>query len=241
MEKSVKKRNIIISIILAVVVLVVVTVWLSYYLSVQLPDIKKKEAELKAYNEFYAQTLAQFEEENQQLEDFEIDIAFLGDSLTMGYNVEQYYSQYKVTNRGIGGDTTHKLKDRLEVSVLAVQPKVCVMQIGGNNVNTMFEDYEEILITLKENLPSTKIVLVSHAPVSGPFADRIQTMAYNNVKIKFFAEKYGCEFVDIFTPLFDLETGGIMADCTVDGAHFTTKGWEIVTQAIKPVVDSLLG
>ncbi len=236
-----KKKIIILIVILVTLVLIATVAGVTYYLVVKLPEKKEKEEQLKQYYEFYAQKLVEYDNENKAYEDFEVDIAFIGDSLTAGYDVERYYSEYLVTNRGIGGETTYGLRDRLAVSVLDLKPKICVMLIGGNNPETMFDDYEDMLIAFQESIPETKIVLVSHAPTSGPdWGKRNELFTYNNVKIKLFAQKYGYEFVDIYTPMFDLETGEMNAEYTVDGAHFTVEGFGVVTDAIKPVVDKLL-
>ena len=53
--------------------------------------------------------ISRYIEENENYDDYEVDVAFLGDSLTDGYNVESYYPEYLVSNRGIGGDTTFDL------------------------------------------------------------------------------------------------------------------------------------
>ncbi len=232
-----KKRSIMILITAVVLILAAGAV---YYLAVKLPEKREQEKLQKEYDEFYAQMLAQYEQENQRYGDFEVDVAFLGDSITAGYDVESYYPEYVVANRGIGGETTYGLKERLAVSVLDLKPKVCVMLIGGNNIDTMFEDFEDILMAFREKLPDTKIVLISLSPTGGKYAGRNKTLAYNNVKIELLAQKYGYEFVDIFTPLFDLETGEMKAEYTPDGAHHTAQGYEIITGAVKPVVDRLL-
>lgn len=233
-----KKRNIIILIIVLLALLL--TVNIAYYLTVKLPEIKEKEKQLEEYREFYAQQLLNYENENKLYDPFVVDVAFLGDSITAGYDVKSYYPEYLVSNRGIGGETTYGLKDRLDVSVLDLKPKVCVMLIGGNNIDTMFQDYEDILIYFQKKLPETKIVLVSLSPTSDPIAERNKTLAYNNIKIKLLADKYGYEFVDIYTPLFDLETGKMKAEYTPDGAHHTAEGYKVITEAVKPVVDKLL-
>ncbi len=233
-----KKRNIIIIIVSLLVLAVTASVL--YYLLAELPKLREQEQWQEEYNRFYAKMLMQYDAENKMYADLQVDVAFLGDSITAGYDIKSYYPEYLVTNRGIGGETTHGLKDRLVVSVLELKPKVCVMLIGGNNIDTMFQDYEQMLIAFRETIPETKIVLVSLSPTSGAYAERNKTLAYNNVKIKLLAEKYGYAFVDIYTPLFDLETGAMKAEYTPDGAHHTAQGYEVITEAIKPVVDKLL-
>ena len=74
--------------------------------------------------QYTANKLAAYAVENEQFDDYEMDVVFLGDSLTDGYPLEQFYPQFKVTNRGIGGDTTFTLQNRLQTSVLDLKPKV---------------------------------------------------------------------------------------------------------------------
>lgn len=202
---------------------------------------RQQQEELNQMVQQYRQSkLAAFAAENEALADRQVDVAFIGDSLTEGYPLARFYPQYTVTNRGIGGDTTHTLYERLEVSVVALKPKVVVLLIGGNNLDTMFADYEDILRVLSQQLPETKVVVLSLTAMSGDWGHKNQLAAYNNVKIRLLAEKYGYPYVDLFTPLFDLETGQLKAEYTTDGAHLTEAGYGVLTQAITPVLDQLL-
>ena len=211
-----------------------------YLFGYYLPEMEKEAEHERLVREYFAQKLATYEAENQTYADFEVDVAFLGDSLTDGYDLKAYYPQFKVANRGIGGETTHGLEQRMQVSLYDLKPKVAVMLIGGNNLKTMFENYEKMLIGFKENLPDTKIVLCSLTAMGGRFAEKNQIASYNNVIIKKLAEKYGFEFVDLYTPLFDVESGEIYAEYTSDGAHLTPLGYEVLTAAITPVLTELL-
>jgi lysophospholipase L1-like esterase len=132
------------------------------------------------------------------------------------------------------------LEERLDVSLYAVQPKVAVMLIGANNMDTMLENYESILKSFKENAPRTKIVLLSLTSMSGEWGKKNQLAAYNNVQIKMYAEIYGYEYVDLYSALLNLETGEIYDEYTTDGGHLTPKGYEVLTNCIKPVLQKLI-
>jgi len=173
-------------------------------------DNKDKEHEQKVL-QYRLNKFAIYEEENEKYNDYEVDVAFLGDSLTDLYNVKDHYPQYLVSNRGIGGDKTFDLENRLQLSVYDLKPKVAVMLIGANNFTTMFENYESILKGFKENLPNTKVILLSLTSMSGNWVGVNELASYNNVKIKKLAEKYSFEYVDLFGPLFDLETVAIFS------------------------------
>ena len=235
-----KKRKIIIATV-AFSVLLVIGISLTYIFAVALPQKREKEQLLKAAQEYYDAKLAMYTAENEKYDDYEVDVAFLGDSLTDGYDLEKYFPQYLVLNRGIGGDTTFGLEKRLKVSVYDLKPKVAVMLIGANNFDTMFDNYENILKGFKENLPNTKIVLLSLTSMSQEWGKNNQKAAYNNVKIKLLSEKYGYEFVDLYSPLLNLETGEIYAEYTTDGGHLTSAGYEVLTNTITPALEQLLG
>lgn len=194
----------------------------------------------EAIRQYRAAKIESYITENSATEDYEIDVAFLGDSLTDGYPLEKFYPQFKVSNRGIGGETTTGLLERMQVSLYDLKPKVAVMLIGANNMDKMFDDYETILKGFQENVPDTKIVLLSLTSMSGEWGKKNQLAAYNNVKIKLLAEKYGYEFVDLYSPLMDLSTGEIRPEYTTDGGHLTEEGYKVLTAQITPAVEKQL-
>ena len=229
-----------IGILALILVIATICSGLIFYFGKYLPDKKQGEDFAKMMAEYYDSKVETFTKENQNIEAGEIDIAFIGDSLTDGYDLKHYYPEYLTANRGIGGDTTFGLEKRLKVSLYDIQPKVVVMLIGANNLNTMFENYENILISMKENLPHSDIVIVSLTSMGGSWGKNNNLAAFNNVKIKALAEKYGFSFVDVYTPLLNLEINEIYPEYTTDGGHLTPLGYEVMTAEIKPVVAELL-
>ena len=196
----------------------------------------------QAIQDYREAKLAQYRAENDRYADYEVEVAFLGDSLTDGYDLTKYYPQYVTANRGIGGDTTFDLEARLAVSVYELKPQVAVMLIGANNPYTMMENYEAILSGLKTNLPNTQVVLLSMTAMGGEiWGPKNPQAMQNNVCIEALAKKYDFTYVDLFTPLYDLSAGEVYAGYTVDGGHFTHEGYLAVTAQITPVLEQLLG
>ena len=120
---------------LALIALIIV------YFSVILPQKKAHERNMEILRQHYNTKVAQFMQENAEYDDYEADVAFIGDSLTEGYDLAVFYPQYVTVNRGIGGDTTFGLQDRLQVSLYDLKPKVVVMLIGANNIDSMLQNY----------------------------------------------------------------------------------------------------
>ena len=234
---SMKKKTWLIGGGVAVVLIAVAVV-----LAILLPKQKEKREFARQVAEYRAAKMEQYEKENAAYADYEVEVAFIGDSLTDGYDLAQYYPQYVTANRGIGGDTTYDVQGRLQVSLYDLKPQVVVMLIGANNSDTMLENYEDILVGLRDNLPGTEVVLLSMTAMGGEhWGSKNAQAAYNNVSIQLLAEKYGFAFVDLFTPLYDVETGEVYEGYTVDGGHFTHEGYTAVTAEITPVLQKILG
>ena len=212
------------------------------YFGFLLPQQRQREELSQQMQQYRDNKLAQYRAENDRYADYEVEVAFLGDSLTDLYDLDKYYPQYVTANRGIGGDTSFDLENRLQASVYDLKPQVIVMLIGANNPDTMLDNYESILKGLQENLPQTKVVLLSMTAMGGDhWGSKNQQAAYNNVSIQLLAEKYGFTFVDLFSPLYDVSTGEVYDGYTVDGGHFTDQGYTVITALVTPVLESLLG
>ena len=233
------KNKILIIISIALVAAIVASC--VYVFGFYLPDKKERAEYEQMIKAYYASKLSSYKDENERYADYEVDVAFLGDSLTDGYDVAQYYPQYTVANRGIGGETTYGLEERMSVSLYELKPKVAVILIGVNNINTMFDNYESMLVDIKEQLPETKIVICSLTAMGRDWGHKNQLATYNNVIIKKLADKHGMEFVDLYTPLFNEATGEIYDAYTTDGGHLTPLGYEVLTAAITPKLEKLLG
>ena len=88
-------------------------------------------------------------------------IVLAGDSITDFYNNYELFYEYTeksgkaVYNRGISGDTTNKLLERLESNVLCIEPEKVVYLIGTNDHAHGASD-EYILDNIKTIIEKTK-------------------------------------------------------------------------------------
>jgi len=233
------RKLILISIVAGLVVVTGGSTFLITYFSLK----KKHEAEKQKYAKWlfethYADRVSLFKEENKHLSN--VDISFVGDSLTEGYDVKTFYPTYNVVNRGIGGDTTFGVESRVDSSVYDVNPKIVSLLIGANNFDTMLENYENIVTKIRINLPSTKLVLCSLTSMSGNWGRNNKKAKNNNIEIQKIAERNGCAFVDLYSPLLDPETNELKAEYSLDGGHLKSAGYQVVTNTLMPIFQSLL-
>lgn len=234
----INKKNVII--IVSIVLLVALAAGPLYLFFDYIPYQREKEERIAVMKAYYDEKLALYKRENEEYADYEVDVAFIGDSLTDGYDVERFYFEYKVENRGIGGETTYGLLARLDVSVYDLKPRVIVMLIGANNMKTMLDDYEQLIIDIERNLPETKLIICSLTSMGREWGKNNHLAAYNNVIIKELSLKHSCIFVDLYTPLLNIETGEIFERYTTDGGHLTEEGYVVLTENIKPAIAEAL-
>lgn len=246
-------------VIILFVLLVILTGVLIYNHLIQKEKIQ--EAKELGASEFFAAILEggfnkrvnDFKEYNKCVK--EGGIVFVGDSLTENYNVYEYFKEYDVYNRGIGGDTTVGLLSRMEESVYALKPSIVVLLIGindfelveGSSVNSIFENICTIISKIKENCPDTKIILESLYPVYKKSASKIDVSCVinkDNNKIrevnKLLKTIKDVHYLDVNSKISD-EDGDILLDYTMEGLHVNTLGYHFITKIIKEEITKIRG
>ncbi len=177
------------------------------------------------------------------------ELLFMGDSITdfwrnptgnyAGKPVQdKYFSQWKVANFGIAGDTTQGVLYRLQDGEgKGFSPRAIMLMIGTNNTGTntageIAEGVGAVVQSLQASFPQAKILLLAIFPRSKA-ADPVRTkLADINKIIAKLADGDKVQYLDIGAGFLDAN-GEIPADVMSDGLHPTTKGYEIWAQAVK--------
>ena len=175
----------------------------------------------------------------------------VGDSITEGYDHTELFAEYTketgtpVYNRGISGDTSDRLLDRLEKTVLNIKPKNMVLLIGTNDLGVgadtdfIAENVEKIIEQSTKRCKNINIILESVYPINPKINKQgrrknsdIQLL---NEKLKAVAKKQKIHFVDLTDKLSD-KMGLLNAEYTYDGLHANAKAYEIITKAVLPLL-----
>lgn len=197
----------------------------------------EKKYTIANYYDYYVKKCESFIEDIKK--DKGADVVFLGDSITDWCDLNSYYPEYKVANRGIAGDTTSGLLDRLDFCAYALEPKIVYMMIGINNIDSMFENYESLLKEIKSNLPNSKALIASLTPISQEGGNKKVIAA--NKRIEEYSKNYSFTYLDLYSHMVDKDDYEQIDDsCFLDGLHPNAKGYEIMTSIIKPVIKDYL-
>ena len=92
------------------------------------------------------------------------DIVFLGNSITDGAEWAELFNRHNIKNRGISGDITQGILDRLD-PVVKGNPAKLFLLIGINDISrnipedTIVINIEQIIDEFQHNSPKTRITL----------------------------------------------------------------------------------
>jgi beta-glucosidase len=193
----------------------------------------------------------------------DIDLLFMGDSITdwwrnpgrgdpsnpqMGGKAvfEKYFGAMKVANFGIAGDTTQGVLYRLrDGEGQGFSPKAIMLMIGTNNAGNcssaeIAEGVGAVVLELRKDFPSAKILLLAIFPRADPGSDLRKTVAAVNPKIAKLEDRQHVFYLDIGDKFLAAD-GTIPPDIMGDKLHPTQKGYEIWAEAVKQPLAQLMG
>jgi lysophospholipase L1-like esterase len=171
------------------------------------------------------------------------DIVMLGDSITDLTRWHELIPGVAIQNRGISGDTTQGVLNRLD-PIVCGKPLALFLLIGTNDIpwyvftsdQTILKRYEAILKRFKEESPETKIFVQSILPRELRYKTRVLKL---NEQLKLLAKQYGCTYVELF-PHFSDKSGAMRHDISNDHLHLKADGYQIWVKVIQPYLDELV-
>jgi lysophospholipase L1-like esterase len=169
-------------------------------------------------------------------------VVLLGDSITEGWRINEYFPDKDFVNRGIGGQTTGEMLGRMRADVIDLKPAMVVILGGTNDLarNVAVSAIENNWIMMADLAAANgiKAVFSSVLPVSdvhkrvNPLFERtparqpVLIKALNDWLERFCAQRK-LTYVDYFNALRD-DSGMLTEDLSDDGLHPNGKGYRIM-------------
>ncbi len=200
-------------------------------------------AQTSSYSTYYYQRATLFE----QLPITNQDIVFVGNSITDGGEWSELFSDARIKNRGISGDISMGVYDRLD-AIVNGQPRQIFLMIGINDLardistDSIVANIERIICKIQCSSPRTLIYLQSVLPVNdcfGAFQNHTKHAGeIKNLNNKLFAltKKRDITFVDLYTHFVIPGTEKMNPEFTNDGLHLLEKGYLKWAELIKPYI-----
>ena len=177
-------------------------------------------------------------------------VVFMGDSITQGWNLDQYFPGKPYVNRGISGQTTPQMVLRFHQDVIDLKPKAVIIlaginDIAGNTGPETLEDIENNLAAMAEMAAANKlkVVFCSVLPAYdfpwAPGQYPAQKIVELNNWIKSYAAAKGHAYVDYYSPMKD-DRGGLPAILSHDGVHPLPAGYAIMAPLAQAGIEKAL-
>jgi len=159
----------------------------------------------------YLNRVEEFKRENAALSKDRKNIVFVGDSLTEGFPLEEFFPGRPLLNRGIISDgigfDERGVLGRMDSSVFDCNPGIVFLTIGVNDlphewvtVEECVKGYRTIVEKIQKRLPDTKLVLQTLAPTGEVY----KRHAYLNPRIEEFNKHLAALAEERSFPLIDL-------------------------------------
>ncbi|WP_446898134.1 GDSL-type esterase/lipase family protein [Clostridium sp. LBM24168] len=195
------------------------------------PQILQKEIITK--NAYYLSKQSQFETLNIKSG----DIIFLGDSLTNRSEWEEIFNNPNIKNRGIDGDTTNGVLNRVN-TITKGYPKKIFLMIGINDllhkkdIAYILSNYKQILNQIRNNSPNTIIYIESILPNNHIKSNKDVTLLNEELQ-KLSNNKI--IYIDLFHKF--VKYNKLSSKYTYDGTHLNGHGYLIWKNEVKKYIN----
>lgn len=165
------------------------------------------------------------------------DIIFFGNSITAGVDWDELLQCPQARNRGISGDITYGLLERLDEVTEGHPAKVFIL-IGINDISRNIPDsvivhnYYRLVKGIKSASPRTKIYFQTLLPVNNEFTqfknhyNKDEHILFINNAIREMGKKEGITIIDLYPHFLDGD-GKLNKRYTQDGLHLNAEGYAV--------------
>lgn len=177
------------------------------------------------------------------------NIVFFGDSITEQYKLDKFFHEPYIINKGVGGDKTEDLLERIEKDVYQYNPSDVIILVGINDIlhdindDDILLNIETIVNDIKLNRPAANIFVESIYPINEKLInENKEHKVYNkniksiNKEIKQMCLQNGITYINVFDSLTD-EEGNLKRLYTKEGLHLTNLGYLRVTSVLQEYIN----
>ena len=191
------------------------------------------------HNYFYDQRLSFFE----AMPTGKNEIIMLGNSITNCANWDELFPNKHIKNRGISGDITLGVLDRMD-EIVKRKPKKIFILIGINDISLNIDksiiltNYQGIISKIKKGSPKTTVYIQSILPTNDAFdtfkkhQGKMDIIKEVNLGLEKLAKDNNVVFLNIFPEFLDDE-GKMNKQYTNDGLHLLGKGYVLWASLLK--------
>lgn len=170
------------------------------------------------------------------------EILFVGSSsFTYWTDVQKYFSQKSIINRGFGGSSLIHLIDYADDIIFPYNPRQIVIYCGENDIadgassELVFDRFKSLIQLIRKHMgKEIDIVYISIKP-SPSRVQFLSTIKTANFQIKdYISKSKNIHYVDVFSLMINKEGEVIESLFKEDRLHMKPQGYQIWAKAIAP-------
>ncbi len=175
-------------------------------------------------------------------------VVFFGASITHRWDFEKYFPEFDMINRGVGNQLVPSMLARYKRDVLDLKPKAVIIKFCSINIRPhmplqVLKDGMSMMVELAKNegiTPIVSTIIPSGKPEAhiGDF-DVAGTLSEFNDWVRQYAKANSLYLIDFAEAIGD-DNGFLPRDCSVDPVHVNDKGYLILSNAARSVIEKAL-
>ena len=168
-------------------------------------------------------------------------ILFIGSSsITIWKDIQEYFPDKGVINRGFGGSQTSDLLNYKERLILPYKPSQVVIYVGENDIaanktpKKAATDGKNLIKWILKQFPDASVAYISMKPSIRRWEMRENMQAANELMQKFASKKEQVAFIDVWDSMLGDEGKPLANIFLDDGLHMNSNGYAIWKKEIAP-------
>lgn len=181
-------------------------------------------------------------------------VVFLGDSITDGWRLNEYFPGKDYVNRGISGQITSQMLARMKADVMDLRPQAIVLLGGTNDIArgtplTTIQNNIAMICDLADKA-RIKVILASVLPIHdynsnvNPAFQMSKTRPPDTIRnlnfwIRTFAENRRYTFLNYYDSMRD-GAGFLRKDLAEDGLHPNAIGYRLMAPLVERAIEATI-
>ena len=186
--------------------------------------------------------IAAFEASDRTTPPLTGEIVFVGSSSIRLWDVQRYFPDLKIINRGFGGSQLSDTVRYAERIVIPYKPRIVVVYAGDNDIyagltsEQVAISFEQFVRIVRAKLPGVRIVFIGIKPSLQRW-DVIERMRLANEMIRAYAEHDdNIAFLDVDNAMLGWDERPRPDLFVADGLHLTPAGYELWSALLRPLL-----
>lgn len=181
-------------------------------------------------------------------------VVFMGNSITdMWASMDpEFFSSHGYIGRGISGQTSYQFLLRFYQDVIALKPKVVVLNYGTNDIAENTGKYDEdrtmrniLAMVDMAKANKIKVILCSTLPAEyfkwrRDITDCMAKIRHLNDRVRAYAKANKLQYVDYFAAMVTADGRAMKPEYQKDSVHPNLNGYKAMEQIIVPAINKAL-